>query len=258
MLLGSDGCITAYTLSVLRRVMGKGIRVVLVSGRAGASMRSFAEQVASPSPYIACNGGEIISPANHQVLDGLVFSVDMARACACFARENGFYIQAYWGDTFLFEGNEEYGLNYAHSTNMKGLRVDCLADHITKPTPKLLCVGEPAAIAMLLGKAKYRFGDTVSLAISKPYFMEFTPSGATKGGALQRLVKYIPLKPETTMAFGDSINDMTMLKWAGYGVVMENSHPEVRDAFQFVCPPNTQDGVAKFIVRHILKEDVIP
>ena len=257
-LLNDERQISAYSLSVLRRAMDKGIRIVLASGRAGASMRAYVEAVDSPAPYIACNGGEIISPKDHRLLDGLMFTAEVAKACARFAEENDFYVHSYDGDVFYYSGEEAYGREYSFSSNLKGVRVERLSEFISAPTPKLLCVGEPEAIRKMLDKARSRFGDAVSLSISKPIFLEMVPPGATKGNALNKLSAYEPIYPETTMAFGDSLNDLTMLTWAKYGVAMENARSEVKESVSLVCPPNTQDGVARFIAHHVLKEAVTP
>ena len=236
--------------------MARGIRLVLASGRAGASMRGFVDEVGSPAPYIACNGGEIVEPRTHCLLNGLMFSVEQAKACARFAEENGFYVHSYDGDVFYFAGEEAYGREYSYSSMLRGIKVDKLSEHLSAPTPKLLCVGEPGAIASLYQKAHLLFGDTVSLSISKPIFLEMMPPGATKGNALKKLSAMLPIMPETTMAFGDSLNDLSMLKWAKYGVAMENARSEVKESVSLVCSPNNQDGVAKYIARHVLKEDV--
>ncbi len=255
-LLNDEGQISAYSLSVLRRAMEKGIRVILASGRAGASMRAYVDAVKSPAPYIACNGGQIIDPNGHRLLDGLLFTVEEAKACARFAEENNFYVHSYDGDAFYYAGENAYGQEYSYSANLKGMRVDRLSEFISAPTPKLLCIGAPESILKLLDKARSRFRDAVSLSISKPVFLEMTPSGATKGSALKRLAAYEPIMPETTVAFGDSLNDISMLTWAKYGVAMENGRQELKDMLPLVCPPNTQDGVARYIARHVLKEDV--
>lgn len=236
--------------------MDKGIRVVLASGRSGASMREYVAQVGSSAPYIACNGGEIIAPDSHRVLDGITFSVEQARDYVRFAKENGFYVHFYEGDHFYYDGDPDFCRMYEAAAGLSGVRVMDAQAGITAPVPKLLCIGEPAAILRLLALGKKRFGGSVSLTISKPMFLEMTPPGADKGSALKRLSAFMPIDPGTTLAFGDSMNDMTMLRWAKYGVAMENATPEVREGLSHICPPNTRDGVAKFIARNVLKEDV--
>ena len=51
------------------------------------------------------------------------------------------------------------------------------------------------------------------------------------------------------MAFGDNLNDLEMLEYAGYPVVMGNAHPGLLDLGYRIAPTNDEDGVA-----HILAE----
>ena len=47
------------------------------------------------------------------------------------------------------------------------------------------------------------------------------------------------------MAFGDDLNEMSMLKTAGIGVAMGNAKEEVKKAADFVTEDCDSDGVAK-------------
>ena len=54
------------------------------------------------------------------------------------------------------------------------------------------------------------------------------------------------------MAFGDSLNDKSLLAFTPNSVAMANAIPELRQAAAYVCRPNTEDGVARFVAEHIL------
>jgi hydroxymethylpyrimidine pyrophosphatase-like HAD family hydrolase len=51
------------------------------------------------------------------------------------------------------------------------------------------------------------------------------------------------------LAFGDALNDLEMLQWAGHGVAMGNAIDVVRDAADEVTAANADDGVAAVIER---------
>ena len=68
-----------------------------------------------------------------------------------------------------------------------------------------------------------------------------------KGNALLKLCAYLNIDPSQTMAFGDGLNDVTMLKTAGIGVAMGNAAPQVKEAADFITDTNDNDGVAKAI-----------
>ena len=47
------------------------------------------------------------------------------------------------------------------------------------------------------------------------------------------------------MAFGDALNDSSMLTAAGVGVAMENGHPDVRALADHVTLSNRDDGIVR-------------
>ena len=50
-----------------------------------------------------------------------------------------------------------------------------------------------------------------------------------------------------TVTFGDGLNDLDMLKWAGTACAMKNAVSEVKAAADIVAPSNDQDGVAQIV-----------
>ena len=59
------------------------------------------------------------------------------------------------------------------------------------------------------------------------------------------------MSPDEVMAFGDSENDLTMLKAAGTGVAMGNALSEVKAAADMVTLSNDDEGVAALIEQYI-------
>ena len=58
--------------------------------------------------------------------------------------------------------------------------------------------------------------------------IEITKSGVTKASALMWLGEYLAIDREEIIAFGDSENDLEMLRAAGIGVAMENAEKEAK------------------------------
>ena len=83
--------------------------------------------------------------------------------------------------------------------------------------------------------------------------LEINAKGADKGGALLRLAEHLGIRREETMAFGDGGNDLTMIKEAGLGVVMEKGYEYVKAAADYVTVTNNEAGVAKAIRKFVLK-----
>ena len=70
---------------------------------------------------------------------------------------------------------------------------------------------------------------------------------ATKGDALLWLSDHMGWDVSQTVAFGDNNNDVTMIKAAGDGVVMENGEPQVKALADHIAPPAKDGGVALYM-----------
>ena len=82
---------------------------------------------------------------------------------------------------------------------------------------------------------------------SLPNNIEVNSRLADKGRALLVLAERLGIRREETMAFGDGINDLTMIGAAGTGVAMGNACPEVKKAADLTAPDCDHDGVARVI-----------
>lgn len=77
--------------------------------------------------------------------------------------------------------------------------------------------------------------------------LEITRDDANKGDALRWLCKAIQIPIEDTVALGDSLNDLDIIKAAGIGVAMGNSMQVLIDVADYVTSTNDECGVAEYI-----------
>jgi hydroxymethylpyrimidine pyrophosphatase-like HAD family hydrolase len=82
----------------------------------------------------------------------------------------------------------------------------------------------------------------------------FSPE-ASKGAGVRWLAQRLGIPMEQTMAIGDGVNDVSMLRDAGLGVAMGNAAPEVRHVADAVTAANDEDGAALAIERYVLDAD---
>ena len=77
--------------------------------------------------------------------------------------------------------------------------------------------------------------------------IELNIASAHKGNALRRFAEHLGHGLANCMAFGDGLNDLTMVACAGCGVAMANAEPEVKAAAKLVTKSNDEDGVAEVL-----------
>ena len=65
--------------------------------------------------------------------------------------------------------------------------------------------------------------------------------------------KMLGVTRERVMAFGDSMNDESMIRYAGMSVAMQNSRPEILKLARYVTElDNDEDGIADFLEKNVL------
>ncbi|WP_420439335.1 HAD family hydrolase [Candidatus Poriferisodalis sp.] len=73
---------------------------------------------------------------------------------------------------------------------------------------------------------------------------EIAAAGVSKSAGLKIVCQRYGINASDVVVFGDGLNDVDMLRWAGHGVAMSNAADMVRDAADAVAPSNDDDGVA--------------
>ena len=254
-LLSETGKISEQTLKVLRLCLEKGIRVIPASGRAQASMEPFVRQINTCLPYIACNGSQLINP-DHTLAEQLCLPITLGQEICQYFQERNHFVQVY-KDNFIYYDKEcDASEDYKKSSGLKGYAVGDISSFLTFETPKILCISDPESIETMYFDLLKRFAGQAIFTISKPIYIEITHPNAHKGAALQRLAARIGIHPEKTFVFGDSLNDISLMAFTENSVAMGNGRDEVKKAARHICLPNSEDGMARFVMEHILRENL--
>lgn len=80
--------------------------------------------------------------------------------------------------------------------------------------------------------------------------------GCDKGSALRRICEYLHISPANCMAFGDSGNDVEMMKVAGYSYAMANANKEASAAAKEKTLSCKEEGVLHVLERFVVEKDI--
>lgn len=89
----------------------------------------------------------------------------------------------------------------------------------------------------------------MNVSTSGAPFVEVTAAGVDKATTLAKVAAARGIERSEVMAFGDQMNDLAMLQWAGVGVAMGNARTEAKDAADQITATNAEDGVAVMIEK---------
>ncbi len=85
---------------------------------------------------------------------------------------------------------------------------------------------------------------------SDVHFLEVINSESSKGRALRHVFELENLEPKNAMAFGDSFNDVSLLKAVAFPLVMKNASADLLPEYSRTEYTNNEDGVARFLIDY--------
>lgn len=257
-LLNHDLEITPKTVAALRKAAENGIYIVLCSGRAENAILPFIRTLdIAGKEYgrylIAANGASIFDLHKRLPIYTKKVSGDILLYVFEEAKKRGLPAQVYDPSTIYASVDNEWTQK---DSKLCGLRLqikDNFEDFIKSGHPKMVIPAAPEKVAEFLPLLKENLAGKADVFISKPYFLEVMAHGCGKGSSILWLADYLNIPKEQTMAFGDSMNDESMILQTEYGVAMCNGLEAIRDKAKFVTrKTNDNDGIADFLEDFVL------
>lgn len=249
MALDLDGTILDLRLNLdprdveaLNRIIRSGVTVVACTGRPFPGALPWAKRLGLDGPIICYQGAEIRMPDGETLLDHGV-KHDLAMEVIRFARERDLHVQAYRKDQLIVERDRPEAHEYANHAGMEIHVVGDLDTAIGPTTPKLVIVSTAQKLEELMPKARKRWDGRLNVATSVPTYLEFTSVESDKASALAFLCGRLGIPQDQCVAVGDGRNDESMIAWAGLGIAIDGSAPEVVAAADRTIPGPGQGGI---------------
>ena len=115
-------------------------------------------------------------------------------------------------------------------------------------------LGESDRLDAFQQKFECKLAEKFTTVRSQPYIFEVMPQNITKATGLKELAQKLRISRTDIMAIGDALNDLEMLKAAGFSVAMGNASPEVKAAADLVTGSNDDASVAQAIAKYVLNK----
>lgn len=257
-LTNRDKVITPRTKKALMEAQKRGKIVVLASGRPTYGVVPLAEEL-ELEKYGGCilsfNGGVIMDCRTGEIVFQKKLPMEENRRIAELAQEHRVDILTYQ-DALIITNNPDspYVQLEARINNLKVKQVEDVPSYVEHfAVPKFLFVDDGDYLATVEGKVKAALGKNFSVYRSEPFFLEVLPKGIDKAQCLAQLLHAFGLSREEMIACGDGYNDLSMIRFAGLGVAMENAVLPVRSAADYVTRSNNDDGVADVVEKFLLR-----
>ena len=239
--------ISPRNLAAVRACRQRGAKAIIGSGRMHCTTTAYWREMALDTPIISYNGALVKHEGTGEVLLDRHVEPSLARELVELCAREELHLNYYHGDTLYIARQNRWSDLYATRTSAVPQPVGDLRRFADQPPTKLLIVAEPERIARLYAEWGPRYGSRAYITPSFDDYLEFLPLGADNGTALAFVAEHFGIAREKVIAFGDALNDLPALRWAGMGVAMGNARPDVQAAANRVAPPHDADGVARVL-----------
>lgn len=222
--------------------------VVLVTGRPPRLMSGIADATGHHGLAICANGALVYDLHTETIVESHPLSVSTARALAEQLRASipgiGFAVES-------TDGRFGHEPEYRPRWQTDDTTVAAMEILLDAPLAKLLARHEDMNPDELLAKARSVVTSDLAMLThsSRDRLLEISAAGVSKATTLAALCEEHGYDAQAVVAFGDMINDLPMLAWAGHSVAVANAHPDVLAAVDEVTASNDDDGVAVVLER---------
>lgn len=258
-LLTSDKTLSEGNREALRRAAEAGIEIVPTTGRFYGAMPAAVRELPFIHYSININGANLLDVARNESIGGAVIPLSLALEIMKFLDSQDVIYDCYmdnWGymTRTMQENCEQYCFDVHFRKMIYELRkpVKELKAYLRRKkhdVQKILLFAKTQELHdELWEELPKRFPDIV-VSSSIPNNIEINHKDANKGKALLDLAEYLGCTREQTLACGDAVNDLPMVREAGIGVCMANGDDRVKAVARYVSGTNDEDGVAEAIYK---------
>lgn len=250
-LLAGKSDLPEGNIIALRRAMDAGVRVVIASGRMVEATLPIAQKIGVNAPISLFNGAMTYDMENDRILRGTTIPRNTAVRVLEEIEARGLYVQAFPGRGFYVEEKNDWTLYYENRINVIGTAVgQKLSQWLKTDVFKLLCLGKSAQLFALIEELSPLFPE-VNFVKSGETHLEIIAQGVDKASGLRDISECTGIGPEEMIVFGDEMNDLPMLRYAGTAYAMENAAECVKREITNIAPLNTVCGVARIVNRYL-------
>ncbi len=249
-----------YFVDTVARYVEAGGKFHIATGRMTSAIIDDARKMGLKGDLLTFQGAIVIDVESGEIVDRHGFAPEDAVRIATAIEETGEYYHVYDGDNFITAEGNLFSKIYARFSKCGAVElhrpVSGYIREIGLTPPKMMVMTDPDKVPELIEKFSAMFSDIAIVNTSKEWMVEIVPKDIDKGRAVAKLAAKLGISREETICIGDSLNDASMLKWAGLSACVANGSEGAKACADIIAPSNDEEGVSYVIRKYGLEEDI--
>jgi len=251
-LLNDESVITERTKISIQKAVETGTLFVAATGRPMCGVENMNSLFDEDIPFITFNGAMVIMGKSKKILFNKSLEPNHVKEIYTLGTNRNIPVVLWIGEQLWVSLECEATSDYQKITGADMNIISDINELKVRGVTKMLWMDTPDNIAQFQSEMNEHFKGAVNCHISRPVFLEFVNAQADKGRAMAEIGKVYGIDKNEMIAVGDSYNDISMLKYAGLGIAMENAPDDIKTICRHVTLSNNDDGVAAVIEKYIL------
>ncbi len=249
-LLDSQKRLSPDLFPLIRTLRARGIRFAAASGRQYHNLYATFSETADQMLFIAENGAAVYDGTQCLFADKLPASyfVDPIQTIRSLPGVN--VVLCTHDGAFIECDDDPVFVRNAHMYYEKLDVVPDLIAHLEHQPAFKLAVFEQGKAETGCWPVLRQYEDKFAVVLSGADWVDLMNPETNKGSGLHRMADYLGIPIADTMAFGDYLNDLELLREAGFACAMENGHPDLKRMADCIVPSNDENGVVRAIRAH--------
>ena len=255
-LLNSQKKISAKTAAAIAELAGRGVNVVVSTGRALAELSDYKTELKFMHYGVAISGGVVYDFFSkkplvvHPVPENLILKlIDAGLAEGAMIHLMGVHESLMRAEDIQHCPDFQMSV-YQEMYERISTRCDDFKAYVQNNPGEIIKVNLYHRSAESRARNFERLKDLpLTLAFAETTALEASPQGITKAAGLRELCDFLKIDIAETVAVGDAPNDIEILKTAGVAAVMGNASDEIKALADFVTDDNDHDGIVKIIEK---------
>lgn len=246
------------TRSAVLTALSEGIFVIPSTGRSFMDIPGVVREIDGIPYFLTSNGANILEgKTGKSVYTDLIpwkESGEILRMLEAYDVQPSVHIKG--RSTNLKSADPRVVARYGNTDYFARHSVDNLADFVMQEkvdVEKIFAILFDRSVkAELTSRITSRYAVTVSA--SSPDNIELNSPAASKGYGLEKLCELLRISPEETAVIGDSINDISMFRYAAVRIAMGNADACIKEMSQHETDTCERDGAAIAIEKLVKGE----
>lgn len=256
-LLDENHSLNEYTVGVIRRIVEKGIKFYIATGRNYIGAKEIMDKIDLEIPLITSNGARILNSKGEEIYRNnlkneyiqKILEVDFKRI------DKDIILNGYSKGSWFVVENIEKLLKRSHKIQ-RPVQIS-MKEFKSKEYEKIFFVGPHESLVKLENEYKKIFGEDINIVFVMENSLELFSKDSNKATAAEFLLKKDGLTLDDVVAFGDGFNDYELIKKSKKGYIMGNGIYRLKEALPDyeIILPNSESGEAKKLEEIFLKNN---